>query len=252
MLLLALDTSAGASAALVSLSPRSSSSPGASQSPAGPEPPGHAEPVGPQVLAAEQTPATTAHAEWLVPAAQRVLAASEVAAEEITGVVVGVGPGPFTGLRVGLAAAHGLALGWRVPVHGVCSLDALALRTVESTTVRGEFLVATDARRREVYWAEYVTDDDGSRLIQGPFVSSPAELPDLPAVGAGVGLYPEVLQLAEQAPAEAAEWTPHAAELGCLAASALSGDLFGVLCEPRPLYLRESDAQVPAQMRKAG
>ena len=83
---------------------------------------------------------------------------------DLDAVVVGCGPGPFTGLRVGMAtaAAYGHALD--LPVHGVCSLDAIGILT------RGDTLVVTDARRREVYWARY---RDGMR-IDGPAVSAPA------------------------------------------------------------------------------
>lgn len=228
--LLALDTSAGASTALISHK--------------------DTDDLG-QILAQWSTDAPNTHAEVLAPAVQEVLGEVGATGEQISGVVVGVGPGPFTGLRVGLALGHALAEGWGKPLHGICSLDSLALRAVDAG-VEGEFLVATDARRREVYWAAYEHDEDGSRLIQGPFVGPAAELPQLPAVGAGVGLYPEQLQAVELPGEDPSRWTPHAAELGRLAQGALAGELNGVLCEPRPLYLRESDAKVPAQMKKSG
>ena len=104
--------------------------------------------------------------ERLVPCVQECLAEVDATFQDITAIVVGCGPGPFTGLRVGMAtaAAFGDALG--VPVHGVCSLDAIAAR-IDAPTV----LVTTDARRREVYWAWY---QDGRR-VEGPGVQSPAE-----------------------------------------------------------------------------
>ena len=85
---------------------------------------------------------------------------------DLDAVVVGCGPGPFTGLRAGLAtaAAYGHALG--IPVHGVCSLDAIGVDT------SGEALVVTDARRRELYWARYL---DGARTA-GPGVAAPADV----------------------------------------------------------------------------
>lgn len=221
MLLLTIDSSAGASVALTR----------------------HDE-----VLATWKTETANTHAEVLAPAVQQVLTEAGISGSQVEGVVVGVGPGPFTGLRVGLSLAHSLAYSWDVGLHGVCSLDGLALRAVEAE-VAGDFLVVTDARRREVYWAHYTNDDGDSGLVEGPFVGPAAQLPELPAVGAGVGLYPDQLAAAS---AEAAAWLPHASELGLLAAGALSGELNGVLCDPRPLYLRESDAQVPAQMRRSG
>jgi len=108
-----------------------------------------------------------AHAECLTPNVLGALSDSSIAMDELDAVVVGCGPGPFTGLRVGMAtaAAYGHALG--IPVHGVCSLDAIGVATA------GEALVVTDARRREVYWARY---RHGVR-VDGPAVSAPADVP---------------------------------------------------------------------------
>ena len=80
-------------------------------------------------------------------------------------VVVGMGPGPFTGLRVGIAFAHTFALARNIPVIGICSLDAIAID-------QNEYTVAIDARRKEIYWARY---KDGVR-IDGPAVNKPAEV----------------------------------------------------------------------------
>jgi len=80
-------------------------------------------------------------------------------------VVVGMGPGPFTGLRVGISFAHTFGLARGIPVIGVCSLDAIDIQ-------ENEYTVAIDARRKEIYWARY---KDGVR-IAGPAVSKPAEV----------------------------------------------------------------------------
>jgi tRNA threonylcarbamoyl adenosine modification protein YeaZ len=108
-----------------------------------------------------------AHAELLTPTVVAVAAEAGVSLAQVDAVVVGCGPGPFTGLRVGMAtaAAFGHALG--VDVHGVCSTDGVGNQT------RGEVLVVTDARRREVYWARY---RDGVR-IDGPGVAAAADVP---------------------------------------------------------------------------
>lgn len=108
------------------------------------------------------------HAEILTPNILECLAEAGITAAELGAVVVGVGPGPYTGLRVGMAtaAAFGDALG--VPVYGVCSLDAIAADVSEP----GSLLVVTDARRREIYWARY---EAGTR-VAGPDVVAPAEL----------------------------------------------------------------------------
>jgi len=117
-------------------------------------------------LAEQVTIDARAHAERLTPNIVAALGVAGVSPGDIDAVVVGCGPGPFTGLRVGMAtaAAYGHALG--VPVHGVCSLDAIGVFTT------GTALVVTDARRREVYWARY---RDGMRT-HGPAVSAPADV----------------------------------------------------------------------------
>ncbi|GFG51953.1 tRNA (adenosine(37)-N6)-threonylcarbamoyltransferase complex dimerization subunit type 1 TsaB [Mycolicibacterium agri] len=119
------------------------------------------------VLAERVTVDPRAHAEQLTPNVVAALADAGITVNDLTAVVVGCGPGPFTGLRVGMAtaAAFGQALG--VPVYGVCSLDAIGVDTA------GEVLVVTDARRREVYWARY---RDGER-VEGPAVNAPSDVP---------------------------------------------------------------------------
>jgi tRNA threonylcarbamoyl adenosine modification protein YeaZ len=119
------------------------------------------------VLAERITIDARAHAEQLTPNVLAALDDAGITVNELNSVVVGCGPGPFTGLRVGMAtaAAYGQALG--LPVYGVCSLDAIGIDTA------GDVLVVTDARRREVYWARY---HDGLRT-EGPAVDAPADVP---------------------------------------------------------------------------
>jgi tRNA threonylcarbamoyl adenosine modification protein YeaZ len=123
------------------------------------------------VLSTQVTVDARAHAERLTPNALAALADAAVTMTDLDAVVVGCGPGPFTGLRAGMAsaAAYGHALG--IPVHGVCSLDAIGVLTT------GDVLVVTDARRREVYWARY---RDGVRT-DGPAVNAPADVDPGPA-----------------------------------------------------------------------
>jgi tRNA threonylcarbamoyl adenosine modification protein YeaZ len=118
------------------------------------------------VLAERVTVDARAHAERLTPNVLAALNDAALTMSDLDAVVVGCGPGPFTGLRAGMAtaAAYGHALG--LPVHGVCSLDAIGVRTT------GDTLVVTDARRREVYWAHY---RDGIR-IHGPAVNASADV----------------------------------------------------------------------------
>jgi tRNA threonylcarbamoyl adenosine modification protein YeaZ len=125
---------------------------------------------GVEVLAERVTVDARAHAEQLTPNVLAALTDAGLTVDDLGAVVVGCGPGPFTGLRVGMAtaSAYGHALG--IPVHGVCSLDAIG---IESAATMSEVLVVTDARRREVYWARY----RGGVRVDGPAVDAPAAVP---------------------------------------------------------------------------
>lgn len=128
------------------------------------------------VPAEESAPSGNRHAETLGTLIPQVLRTAGVSAADLEAVVVGLGPGPFTGLRVGIvtAAALGDALG--IPVYGVCSHDAIAAaylaRGAGDLDPKG-LLVVTDARRRECYWAEY---DGSGKRVAGPGVQRPADL----------------------------------------------------------------------------
>lgn len=120
----------------------------------------------------------TAHGPSLPELVQEALAVSDV--DEV---VVGMGPGPFTGLRVGIAFAQSFALAREIPVRGVCSLDAIAAQITEK-----DFIITVDARRKEVYWARYT---EGVRVTE-PAVNFPAEV-----AGAMIyaDLFPDMLAL---------------------------------------------------------
>ena len=178
------------------------------------------------------------HGELLAPGIERVLAAAGAARTGLTAVAVGVGPGPFTGLRVGLMTARALGDALEIPVYGVCTLDILAAAVVAGGTAE-PFAVATDARRREVYWAEY--DADGRRQGDAA-VDRPAEiaarLAGRPVAGQGPALYPEHF------PHPLAPQLPGAAGLADLTARLLA-EHPGSLLPPLPLYLRRPDAVEP-------
>ncbi|GAA2633575.1 tRNA (adenosine(37)-N6)-threonylcarbamoyltransferase complex dimerization subunit type 1 TsaB [Streptomyces axinellae] len=225
-----------------------------------------------RTLAAAHQVDARRHGELLLPSIDRVLSEAGRKLADVTDVVVGVGPGPYTGLRVGLATAEafGAALGPRV--HGVCTLDGIAY----ATGLEEPFLVATDARRKEVYWARYA---DARTRVGEPAVDRPADLAarggpgelhgagaageadesgaeaaglgagfeagvaGLPAVGAGAVLYEDVFRgVRHDLPAELS-----APALARLAAERLArGE---ELLPPQPLYLRRPDAQVPANYK---
>ncbi|SOX52346.1 tRNA (adenosine(37)-N6)-threonylcarbamoyltransferase complex dimerization subunit type 1 TsaB, partial [Mycobacterium ahvazicum] len=123
------------------------------------------------VLAQQVTVDARAHAERLTPNVLAALAEAGLRMADLDGVVVGCGPGPFTGLRAGMASAAAYGHALDIPVWGVCSLDAIGALTT------GDTLVVTDARRREVYWARY---SDGLRTA-GPSVNAPGDVDPGPA-----------------------------------------------------------------------
>ncbi|HEY9497212.1 MAG TPA: tRNA (adenosine(37)-N6)-threonylcarbamoyltransferase complex dimerization subunit type 1 TsaB, partial [Intrasporangium sp.] len=125
------------------------------------------------VVAEQTTLDARAHAEHLAPNLQAALAQAGAGPSDVTEVVVGIGPGPFTGLRVGIVSGRTFAFALGVPVHGLCSLDALAHESWLGGH-RGRLLVATDARRKEVYAAEFVLDDRGLTRVAGPVVGRAA------------------------------------------------------------------------------
>ena len=180
------------------------------------------------------------HGELLLPGVLAACAEAGVALPDVDAVVVGTGPGPFTGLRVGMvtAAALGDALG--VPVHGVCSLDAIAAEVAAEVVdegAGGPLLVVTDARRREVYWAAY----GGGRRISGPHVEAPAALADrIPGLGAvaAAGASAGVTGLRVVPP----DAPGPAGLVGCALDALRAGVRPGPL---EPLYLRRPDAVAP-------
>jgi tRNA threonylcarbamoyl adenosine modification protein YeaZ len=177
-----------------------------------------------------------AHGELLAPALHAALAEAGLTSRDLDAVVAGLGPGPFTGLRVGLVTAAAIADATGIPAYGVCTLDAIGLAVAD----HGKVLVATDARRREVYWGFY---DKGAR-VDGPSVCKPADLvlPDdvVAAAGDGARIYGEVFGL----PLVPAALYPPAADLAALAARRV---LDRAPSEPlTPLYLRRPDAVEPA------
>jgi tRNA threonylcarbamoyl adenosine modification protein YeaZ len=198
------------------------------------------------------------HAEHLMPLVGEALAGAGSVLSDVQAVVVGLGPGPFTGLRVGVATAQALGDARSLPVYGVPSHDGVALAITAAPATGPEvgvgpvsgasatgagFLVVTDARRREVYFSGY---RDGVRMV-GPWVASPADVAGLvpaefePAwiAGAGAGLVAAALDLPVRSPARPVSEG--------LARAALRPLVTGVIPGPlTPLYLRRPDATVPA------
>lgn len=201
--------------------------------------------VGPDgVLAARTVPEQRRHAELLAPLITEVLAEAGVVRSGLTGIVVGTGPAPFTGLRAGLVTARTLGLALGVPVHGVGSLDAVAAAAFAGLAAPGdEVVVVTDARRREVYTARYATGPDGDvTALAGPAVVHPQDVAAGGAVvvGAATALYPEVWPAAAGAPG---------VDPAVLARLAAARAARGEALPLEPLYLRRPDV-TPAAGRK--
>ena len=188
-----------------------------------------------------------AHAERLMPLVRAALAEAGAGLPDLDAVVVGLGPGPFTGLRVGIATAAALGDGLGIPVHGVPSHDGTAAAVRAVGWSGGGLLVVTDARRREVYASAY--DATGVRT-GGPAVLAPAAVPDWLAgqppvsgmTGAGTALLVDVSSPAVPVPAGVAAGLVTVAAPDLLA-SAPPGPL-------TPLYLRRPDATEPG-LRKS-
>ena len=235
---------------------------------------------GTHVLAETTTVDARRHGELLASSIDAVLAEAGAGRLDITAVAAGTGPGPYTGLRAGLVTARVLGSALGVPVYGIGTLDVIAADAAAAAGGR-EFIVATDARRREVYWARY---DATGRRVDGPAVGIPADVaeriaarhgapaghgapggqtapdPTAPAgrtppaghatpgtqgilaAGAGALLYPGVL-------GEAIEPSyPAAGTLARLAAHQLAAGAPASGAEP--IYLRRPDARVPGPPKR--
>jgi tRNA threonylcarbamoyladenosine biosynthesis protein TsaB len=194
------------------------------------------------------------HAEVLATLVSQVLA--RAGQPPIDVVACGVGPGPYTGLRIGVTTAQVLGLAWRVPVVGICSLDAIAANAVSAGGVAGKpartgaFVVATDARRGEVYWAVYGA---AGERTSGPFVGRQADVDEATGalrwvgeqageqqVRAGVlgALANRLLAAGEMPGAAVRALSNHGTDDGVMA-DELTGQR---LLAPFPLYVRRPDA----------
>jgi tRNA threonylcarbamoyl adenosine modification protein YeaZ len=196
---------------------------------------------GTEVVLVESVHAARRHAETLAPLIDRVLRDSGAGVDHVTGVAVGVGPGAFTGLRVGLATARAFAYARGLPCVGVLTLDAVAEAALHEGHVRPDepFGVVLDARRREVFWGLY---RDG-RLVDGPHVAPPAEvlagpLADAPLVGDAAAAHPSLAHCVLMHPSAAS-----------VARIAVGNNARFAHRDPLPVYVRSPDAVEP-QARK--
>lgn len=190
-----------------------------------------------RLLAGATSSRPLAHGESLAPLVDQVLREAGLEPSALTSIGVGTGPGPFTGLRVGLVSARMLGLALGVPVRGVCSLDVIAAQAV-ADGVTEPFVVVSDARRKELFHASY---DASGRRVEGPHVDRPADVPgELLVVGPGVAAYPDAF---------ARTAGPDRVDAAALARLLVSGG--AEVTDPEPLYLRRPDAVIPGPPKRA-
>ena len=196
--------------------------------------------AGARPVAQRDARASNRHGELLAALIEELLPESGVAPSSLAAVAAGLGPGPFTGLRVGVMTAASFADALGIPVYGVCSLDAIA----GSRARPGPFLVCTDARRKQVYWARY--DGAGAR-VEGPDISTAADVAvrfaaDVPlAVGAGVARFPQDFAAFSNTGDDAVSAVDVAHLVAERARQRAPSDVM------EPLYLRRPDASPPGR-----
>jgi len=170
------------------------------------------------------------HGEVLAGLIDDVLRAAGASATDLDAVGVGLGPGPFTGLRVGIVTAAAISDALRIPAYGMCSLDAIPSKG-------GARAVMTDARRRQVYWAVY---DEHGRRAEGPEISAPTDLVER-FRGEGIRIVGSADGVDEQRWPDAGVIAGHALDLvtGSEPAAPLT-----------PMYLRRPDAREPGPPKR--
>ena len=202
------------------------------------------------VLASAHSARGKRHAETLVPSIDFVRTQARIELSEVSVVAVDIGPGLFTGLRVGIAAAKAMAHALRVPMIGISSLDLLAWPVRHTTR---EIVAVVDARRGEVFHARYRPTPGGVQRIAGPEVSSPAELraelqaSDTEYLLVGDGALRHEEQWEDMVRVEVAEQYlahPNAASLVQLAHARAIREDFVQPWQLEPLYLRPPDAEI--------
>jgi tRNA threonylcarbamoyladenosine biosynthesis protein TsaB len=145
------------------------------------------------------------HAELILPFVDELLLEAQISKSDIEGLVVGKGPGAFTGVRIGVAVIQGLALALDVPVVGVSNLETLAFSAYQQlkTQDKKKVLVATDARMNEVYWANYSIQGN-SMVLQGAEAVGNEQQVDISEIdafiGSGFHVYPRLIDYANQHP----------------------------------------------------
>lgn len=207
-----------------------------------------------EVLAELSLAGGVAHSRRLLQSAQRLLAEVEVSWADLAAIGVGLGPGSFTGLRIGMATAKGIAAARGLPLLGVSTLDVLAA----AVTCQGPVCSVIDARKKEVYCASYAMDEQGlARRKDAIRAMAPLDLAaelceKTLLIGDGARVYRELFAKAPVAPVFAGSATakPRAALLGLLCKEELlAGRELDLDCA-EPCYVRSSDAELNLAKKK--
>jgi tRNA threonylcarbamoyladenosine biosynthesis protein TsaB len=181
------------------------------------------------------------HADLVLPMVESVLAEGDLELRAVDAVAYGRGPGAFTGVRIAVGVAQGLAFGLDVPTIGVSTLAVVALQFAQPGR---EILVCMDARMGEVYWARFRCGDDGFVEARGEeFVSAPELVQPASAdvfAGTGFKAYPQLAP--PGALAVHAEALPHAREVARLATRELKAGRAVRAADAAPVYLRDQVA----------
>lgn len=195
------------------------------------------------------------HAEQLAPAIRYLCDELDIDLGHLTAIAVGVGPGLFTGLRVGVTTAKVMAQALRVPVVGISSLDLLAYPARHTTRLIAAVL---DARRHEVFHARYRPVPGGVQRISEYAVDRPDDVvadvlaggEEVLLVGDGAQVYPEAFARLERVESAGPAFTaPSAAALVELATARVEREEFEAPWDLRPIYLRGSDAEIEWERR---
>lgn len=202
-------------------------------------------------IVASATLTGRAHQEQVVPTLRQLLQWSGAGLSQVAGIAVGVGPGLFTGLRVGVQTAKSLAQALRIPIVGMTSLDVLAFSVRHTSRLVAAVI---DARRGEVFWGVY-RPVPGGVLREGEFAVGPPDhlvgeltalAEDVLVVGDGAVLYRrQIEEMGSQVEFASAMWAhPQAAALVELSVPRFEREEHDRLIEVVPLYLRKSDAEI--------
>ena len=208
------------------------------------------------VVASAELSSDRRHAESLTPMIDFVLAQAQVTPGDLDAIAVDIGPGLFTGMRVGIAAAQSMAWALDLPVVPLCGLDVIASMASPMVSESEQpIAVSLDARRGEVYWALYRTERRGGEPVRvfEPAVASPDDMAihladraeNITCVGSGFARYAEMFEAAPWAHLVSGQYlAPSATELVSIAVHKVARDEVVASDAVEPMYLRMPDAEI--------